>query len=96
MTRYYNYLFYYYEKPIMFSATVTDKMEEREKWKPVVACDVITNAIRSYTGDPYMKAANIKRLVPVDRKDTVKRRQTFEWMEEAKALFRRAHGIEEA
>lgn len=86
MIKHYNTTFTYLGKEITISASVSDKYEDRERFKPVVASDWMTHWLRSY-GIFNIRCIHARDLVNVAKKETVKWAETVRQMEEAEKAF---------
>lgn len=86
MTKHFNTTFTYLGSEITISASVSDKYEDRDSFKAVVASDWMTHWLRSY-GIFNIRCIHTKNLKQVSKKETVKWAETVSQMEEAEKRF---------
>lgn len=82
MTKYFNYTFKWYGQDVTISEKVTDRAEERNNWKPVMAAEWMTQWVREHgMGNTCVHARN---LVEVSKKEMVSKEETAQQMETAR------------
>ena len=86
MTKHYNTTFDYLGSQITVSASVSDKYEDRNRFKPLVASDWMTAWLREY-GIFNTRCIHAKDLKEVSKKETVKWAETLQQMKEAEQRF---------
>ena len=87
MVKHYNTTFNYLGSTITVSASVTDRQEDRNRWKPVFAADLMTQWLRQY-GIFNIRCIHAKNLQEVAKKEIIKWSDTVQQMQEAEARFK--------
>lgn len=86
MTRYYNYIFWYYCKRITVSKAVTDRMAVGPIDKMRYAVEYFNDFLRRYAGY-HNSPVTVLRIAEVKRSETIAKKQTLETMEAAKRAY---------
>lgn len=86
MMKHFNTTFTYLGSEITISASVSDKYEDRDRFKAVVASDWMTHWLRDY-GIFNIRCIHAQELKQVSKKETVKWAETVKQMEEAEKRF---------
>jgi hypothetical protein len=87
MVKHFNYTFTYLGKEITISESITDRDEDRDFFKPVVASDWMTQRLRSI-GLFANKCVYPQDLVIVKKRETVKYKEAVAHIKEAEEEFK--------
>ena len=93
MVRHYNYTFRFFGKEITASASITDRIEERDYFKPTEASMRILEMLRGF-GTFRAKSVHRSELKEVKKRETISRNETYEAMRNAVIEARNYDGIE--